>query len=98
MQAVLKPNENKQVDLIYDPRHPERVWLFGQTWDKTAGLEPLFAVIHVFQIVFVWGAVKELLGQHDDASAAADLSAVPMLPLAIEAFCLVMAGVFLHRG
>ena len=99
LEAAKQPNQKKKVDVIYDPEQPNRVWLDGQTWDKTAGLEPLFAVIHVFQCLVVWSAVKELTGQNlPNASSDVDLSAVPMLPLAIEAFCLAMGGVFLNTG
>ena len=90
LAALKAAGDIKKIDVGYDPHWPPRVWLWKQTWGSTAGLSPLFAIIHIAQLIMLHSCFNSSKSNHKD-----DKSWVSLLPLACEAVLLLIFGLTL---
>lgn len=90
--AILEdPNQKaKVIDVGYDPNWPKRVWALDQSFGSTSGLNPLFSIIHIWQLIMLGYCFDYLR-----PGARADNSWLAMMPLACEAVMLLIFGLFL---
>jgi hypothetical protein len=90
--------KSETMPVMFDPQLPMRVWAKGQDYGSTDGIDVLFIVIHMFQMIVVAAAVSSVLGERGSNVRIAPTASLYVIPIVIEIFMLLVLGLTLYQG
>ena len=83
---------------MVDPQCPMRVWAKGQSFGSTDGIDIIFLLIYMFQMLIIAAVVSTVLGERGSKVRIAPTSTLYVIPMLIEIFLLLVLGLTLYQG
>jgi len=90
--------DSQTMPVMFDPQWPMRVWAKGQSFGSTDGIDIIFLLIHMFQMIIIAAVVSTVLGERGSNVRVAPTAGLYVVPILIEIFMLLVLGLTLYQG